>query len=214
FTAALAVTRFGNVQPGERVLVHNAGGGVGIAAIQIAKNAGAHVIGTASGWKHDKLRELGADELIDYRKTDWPAELQKLTKAGGAHLIIDPIGGKNLKHDLDCLAPLGRLVAFGLSESVSGSGRSFLSLLKSVMRMPRPGFVKLLSNNWSIAGLNLGHLWGELDRLRVVGDEVIEGWNDGYLKPVIAAEVPFETPAEAHRLLEERKNIGKVLLVV
>jgi len=212
FTAALALTRFGNVQRGERVLVHNAGGGVGIAAIQIAKHAGAHVIGTASSWKHDTLRELGADKLIDYRKTDWPAELKKLTNGGGAHVIIDPIGGKNLSYDLESLAPLGRLVAFGISESVTGGGRSFFGLLKSVLRMPRPSFLKLLSNNWSIAGLNLGHLWGELERLRDVGDEILQGWNEGYLKPVIAAEVPFDRPAEAHRLLQERKNVGKVVL--
>lgn len=214
FTAYLAVARFGNLQPDERILVHNAGGGVGIAAIQLARAAGARVYGTASSWKHERLRELGAHELIDYRAVDWETEVTKATSGGGVHLIIDPIGGRNLARDLRVLAPLGRLVAFGFSEPVRDGRRSLLRMIRSFLAMPRPHFLSLLNNNHAVAGLNLGHLWSEVDRLRDVGTTILEAWRNGGVAPVIAAEVPFDEPAEAHRLLEERKNLGKVVLTV
>lgn len=213
FTAYLAVSRFGNLQRGERILIHNAGGGVGIAAIELARAVGAKVYGTASSWKHERLRELGADELIDYRSTDWEQAIVKATSAGGVHVIIDPIGGKNLARDLRVLAPLGRLVAFGFSEPVRNGKRSFLRTLRSFLSMPRPRFLSLLNNNHAVAGLNLGHLWSEIDRLREVGTTILDSWRDGTVAPVIAAEVAFDEPAEAHRLLEERRNLGKVVLV-
>lgn len=213
FTAYLAVARFANLQANERILIHNAGGGVGIAAIQLARAVGAKVYGTASSWKHDRLRDLGADELIDYRTVDWEQEIVRATAGGGVHVVIDPIGGKNLARDLRVLAPLGRLVAFGFSEPVGNGTRSLLRTLRSFLAMPRPRFLSLLNNNHAVAGLNLGHLWTEIDRLRDVGTTILEAWRDDTVAPVIAAEVPFDEPAEAHRLLEERKNLGKVVLV-
>ncbi len=212
FTAALAVERFGNLVAGERVLVHNAGGGVGIAAIQLSRAIGATIFGTASAWKHDQLRLLGVEHLIDYRTEDWVERVTTATDGEGVHVIIDPVGGRNLALDLKVLAPLGRLVAFGLSEPVRGGRRSLVRTLRSLLAMPRPGFLTLLNRNWSVAGLNLGHLWSEIDRLRDVGDAIITGWARGDLRPVIAAEVPFEEAGEAHRMLEERKNLGKVVL--
>ncbi len=212
FTAALAVERFGNLVPGERILIHNAGGGVGIAAIQLSRAIGAKIYGSASAWKHDQLKLLGVDRLVDYRTEDWVEAITASTGGEGVHVIIDPIGGRNLSLDLKVLAPLGRLVAFGLSEPVRNGRRSLLRTLRSVMAMPRPGFLTLLNRNWSIAGLNLGHLWSEIDRLRDVGDAIITGWTRGDLRPVIAAEIPFEEAGEAHRMLEERRNLGKVIL--
>ena len=213
FTASLALERLGNLQRSERILIHNAGGGVGIAAIQLSRAIGATVYGTASAWKHDQLKLLGADSLVDYRTGDWVAEIDRLTAGAGVHVIIDPVGGRNLARDLQVLAPLGRLVAFGLSEPVAGGRRPLLRTLRSVLAMPRPGFITLLNRNWSIAGLNLGHLWGEIERLREVGDAIMDGWSRGTVRPVISAEMRFEEAAAAHRLLEERRNLGKVILV-
>lgn len=213
FTASLALERFGNLQRSERILIHNAGGGVGIAAIQLSRAIGATVYGTASAWKHDQLKLLGADALVDYRTGDWVAEIDRLTSGGGVHVIIDPVGGRNLARDLRVLAPLGRLVAFGLSEPVAGGRRPLLRTLRSVYGMPRPGFLTLLNRNWAIAGLNLGHLWSEIERLRGVGDAIMDGWSRGIVRPVIAAEMRFEEAGAAHRVLEERRNLGKVILV-
>ena len=213
FTAYLALIRFCNVQPDERVLIHNAGGGVGVAAIQLAKRIGARIYGTASAWKHPRLRELGAHELVDYRTTDWVEELNRLTGGPGMHAVLDPVGGRNLKLDLKVMAPLARLAAYGFSEPVRKGDRPFFPTLRSVMGMPRTHMMTLLGNNWSIGGLNLGHLWTEGSRMRRVGEDILRAWDEGAIRPEIAAEIPFDNAAEAHRMLGERRNLGKVVLL-
>ena len=213
FTAYLALIRFCNVQPDERVLIHNAGGGVGVAAIQLAKRIGARIYGTASAWKHPRLLELGAHELVDYRTTDWVEEINRLTDGPGMHAVLDPIGGRNLKRDLEVMAPLARLAAYGFSEPVRKGDRPLLPTLQSLMGMPRTHMLTLLHNNWSIGGLNLGHLWIEISRLRRVGEDVLRAWAEGAIRPEIAAEISFDNVAEAHRMLGERRNLGKVVLL-
>jgi NADPH:quinone reductase-like Zn-dependent oxidoreductase len=212
-TAALALFRFGSLQAGETVLVQNAGGGVGIAATQLAKSRGATVYGTASAWKHEELSRLGVDHSIDYRHEDVISAVNDLTGGRGVDIILDPIGGSSLKRDMEILAPMGRLIAFGLSESVRNGRRSKLSLLAAALRMPRPSFISLLGKNHSVAGLNIGHLWGELSRLRGVMDEITAAYRDGAVKPIVCAEVPFAEAGDAHRMLQERRNLGKVVLV-
>ena len=213
FTAYLALIRFCNIQRDERVLIHNAGGGVGVAAIQLAKRIGARIYGTASAWKHPRLRELGAHELVDYRTTDWVEEINRLTDGPGMHAVLDPVGGRNLKLDLKVMAPLARLAAFGFSEPVRGGDRPLLPTLRSVLGMPRTHMLTLVDNNWAIGGLNLGHLWTEVSRLRRVGEDVLRAWDEGAIRPEIAAEISFENAADAHRMLGERRNLGKVVLI-
>ena len=214
YTAYLALRYFGNLQPGERVLIHNVGGGVGIAATQLATQVGARIFGTASGWKHERLAEMGVHELIDYRTKDWVEEVNLRTSGGGVHVIIDPVGGRNVAKDLQVLATVGRLVVFGFSEPVRNGKRPLLATLRSALGMPKPGLLTLLDKNWSIGGLNLGKLWGEIDRLRPVMGAVLEAWKSGAVKPVIASTFPLEEAGEAHRMLEERRNVGKTVLTV
>ena len=213
FTAYLALIRFCNVQSDERVLIHNAGGGVGVAAIQLAQRIGARIYGTASAWKHPRLQELGAHELVDYRTADWVKEINRLTEGPGMHAVLDPVGGRNLKLDLEVMAPLARLAAYGFSEPVKKGDRPFFPTLRSVLGMPRTHMMTLLGNNWSIGGLNLGHLWTEGSRMRRVGDDILRAWDEGAVRPEIAAEISFDNAAEAHRMLAERRNLGKVVLI-
>jgi NADPH:quinone reductase-like Zn-dependent oxidoreductase len=213
FTAYLALVRFGNLQPGERVLIHNVGGGVGMAATQLATRIGARIFGTASAWKHEQLASLGVHELIDYRTTDWVAELKERTGGEGVHVILDPIGGRNVAKDLQVLAPVGRLAVYGFSEPVRNGRRPLLATLRSAFGMPRPSFISLLNHSWSVGGLNLGRLWPEIDRLRPVMDAILASCESGAIRPVIARVFPFEQIADAHRLLEERKNLGKAVIV-
>ncbi|MEE8440623.1 MAG: zinc-binding dehydrogenase, partial [Spirochaetia bacterium] len=213
FTAYLTIVRQCNLQPDERILIHNAGGGVGVAAIQLATQIGAQVFGTASSWKHDRLRELGADQLVDYRKTDWVAEINRLTGGPAMHVVIDPVGGRNLKRDFEVMAPLARLAAFGFSEPVRSGDRGLLPTLRSLYGMPRFKMTTLFAHNWSVSGLNMARLWTEFDRLRTIGPEVIAAWEQGFVKPEIAAVFPFDKASDAHRMLDERRNLGKVLLL-
>ena len=212
-TAALALFHFGNLRAGERVLVHNAGGGVGLAAVQMAKARGAEVFGTASSWKHERLRELGLDRAIDYRREDFVEVLGGLGKEGRMDLILDPVGGRSLRKGLKVLAPLGRLVAFGVSEAARAGRWPKLSLVRTALRMPRPGFLSLLDRNLAVSGLNVGHLWEERDRIQPWIEEVLALVETGHYQPLVSAEVPFAEAAEAHRWLEERRNFGKVVLV-
>jgi NADPH:quinone reductase-like Zn-dependent oxidoreductase len=204
-TAWAALVTYGNVQPGERVLIHAAAGGVGIAATQIAKRRGAYVLGTASPAKHDAIRANGVDEAYGY---DLPASLGKVD------VVLDAIGGASFKRSYDLLRPGGRLVAFGASSVVSGEKRNLVKAAPQALRMLR-GFnlIEQMSASKAVIGLNMLTLWddrGSLDEWIVPLREMMD---DGSLKPIVSDEVPFDRAADAHRIITERRNVGKVVLV-
>ncbi|HYT67428.1 MAG TPA: zinc-binding dehydrogenase, partial [Vicinamibacterales bacterium] len=122
-TAAIALYRMAAITAGETVLVHNAGGGLGIAAMQLARLRRVTVIGTASAAKHDALRSFGVDYAIDYRHSDVEREVKRFTKGRGVDVILDPLGGSSFGASYRMLAPLGRLVMLGVS-SMSGERRN------------------------------------------------------------------------------------------
>src|SRR5678815_4778578 len=109
---------FGNVKEGERVLVHAAAGGVGMAAIQLCRIAGAEVIGTASASKHERLRQMGVSHCIDYRTEDFEEGVKRVTQGRGVDIVLDATGA--FRKSYRCLAPLGRLVCFGFSTAATG----------------------------------------------------------------------------------------------
>ncbi len=214
-TAWQLLVVMGSLKKGETVLIHSAGGGVGIAATQIAKHIGARVIGTASVAKHDRLRALGVDHLIDYRTEDFEARAREITGDRGVELILDAVGGDSLRKGFRLLAPTGRLWMFGISSAVTQKRRSILSLLGTLARTPWFQFnqLALMNANKGVFGVNLGHLWGEVDRLHGWGLELMELYEKGVIKPVIARSFTFDEAAAAHHFIHDRKNIGKVLLV-
>src|SRR5689334_23819135 len=123
-TAVLMLRHFANVKAGDRVLVHAAAGGVGMAAIQLCRIAGAEVIGTASASKHGLLREAGVSHAIDYRVQDFETEVRRVTGGRGVDIVLDATGA--FRKSYRCLAPLGRLVCFGLSGAATGMTPSWL----------------------------------------------------------------------------------------
>src|ERR1700694_1323513 len=114
-TAYALLVVMGGLRGSESVLIHNAGGGVGLAALDIAKHIGATTYGTASPGKHDFLRQRGLDHPIDYRNQDWLAVLKQMTEGRGVELVIDPIGGGHWKKSYKVLRTTGRLGMFGVS---------------------------------------------------------------------------------------------------
>src|ERR1035441_2102375 len=148
-TAWAGLIGYGVLQSGERVLVHSAGGGVGIAATQIAKRIGAEVVGTASPGKHERIRELGVDQAIDYTRSAWERG------AGRFDVILDAIGGKSFRTRYALLRPGGRLVAFGASALVTGQRRNLVTALRTVVRMPRFNLIKQMSESKAVIGLNM-----------------------------------------------------------
>ncbi len=206
-TAWAALISYGNVQSGERVLVHSAGGGVGIAATQVAKRAGAEVYGTASPGKHARIRELGVDHAIDYTKPGWERGLPSFD------LIMDPIGGASLRRSYGMLRAGGRLVAFGVSGAVAGERRKAITALRTIARMPRFSLVKQISESKAVIGLNMVSLWKEHGTLDPWIGPVRQMIDDGTVAPVVAESFSFEDAGAAHNMITERRNLGKVVLV-
>ncbi|MFP4231751.1 MAG: zinc-binding dehydrogenase [Spirochaetaceae bacterium] len=213
FTAYLVVYHFGNLQDGERVLIHNAGGGVGVAALELARLRDCTIFATASAGKHEFLRNIGADHPIDYRNEEVARAVRQTGAGDGVHLVLDPLGGTSLKRDYELLAPLGRIVAYGASVVVGGRRRSVFRALRVLFRMPRFSPIRLMNDNAAVMGLNLGHLWGELMRLRRVGERILSLAAEGRIRPRAAHTFDFDRVRAAHRFIHERRNTGKVVLL-
>ncbi len=215
FTAYMLVVAMGGLKAGETVLVHSAGGGVGLAAIQLAKHVGATVIGTASRAKHAFLRERGIDHLIDYRTEDFEQRTREITGGRGVELILDAVGGDSFKKGYRVLAPTGRLGMFGMSDAATGKTRSVLSLLRTAASMPWLQFnpPALMNANKGVFGVNLGHMWGEVERIRVWAAELLALYASGAIKPHVDRTFAFDEAAAAHHYIQDRRNTGKVLLV-
>jgi len=205
----------GSLRAGETVLVHSAGGGVGIAAIQLAKRAGARVFGTASAGKHERLKALGCDACIDYTRDDFEAAVRDLTHGRGVELVLDAVGGRSFEKSYRCLAPTGRLGMFGLSAAATGKRRSVLRALGPALRTMRIRFAprELIDRNKGVFGVNVGHLWDEADRVAGWMEQLLALYAEGALRPAVDASVPFARAADAHHRLQDRRNFGKVLLV-
>jgi NADPH:quinone reductase-like Zn-dependent oxidoreductase len=210
-TAALALYRMAAITSGETVLVHNAGGGLGIAATQLARLRRARVIGTASASKHDALRSFGVDEVIDYRHADVEQEVRHMTRGRGVDVILDPIGGQSFAVSYRLLAPLGRLIMIGIS-SVAGERRSAVRLLRTWWGMPSFKPLSLINRNRGVFGLNVGHLWDERRQMQSIMELLMTELRAGRLRPVVAKTFPLDRAADAHRFIQNRANIGKVVL--
>ncbi len=171
----------------ETVLVTAASGGVGSAAVQVARHLGARVVAAASTEeKRAFALELGADEAVGY--DDLPP----------CDVALDPVGGEVFSACLRALRPLGTLVAVGFAGGVWED----LS----------PALV--VGRNVSLQGFYLGRLMQlEPDLVRAAADEVIELWREGAVHPVVGATFPLERAPDAHRLIEDRKHVGKVVLI-
>ncbi len=204
----------GGLRDGARILLHSAAGGVGIAAIQLAKTRGCTVIGTASPNKHDFLRKIGCEHPIDSRGDIASQTRAVLAKIGakGVDLVLDPVGGASWGEGYDLLDPCGRLVAFGLSSAASGSTRSLLTAIGTIVRVRRYSPMKLMDDNKSISGVNMGHLFDRVDLLTPQLHALIALYREGKIEPHVDKTFPFDRAAEAHQYIHDRKAIGKVLL--
>jgi NADPH:quinone reductase-like Zn-dependent oxidoreductase len=209
-TAVLMLRHFGNVKRGERVLVHAAAGGVGMAAIQLCRIAGAEVIGTASAAKHATLRDAGVAHAIDYRTQDFEAEVRRITGGRGVDIVLDATGA--FRKSYRCLAPLGRLVCFGMSGASTGLAPSWLSAAKRIATLPWFHPIRLMNDNRAVIGVNLGHLWDRIELLRDEMLALLADWKAGRIRPVVGKTFPLVDAAGAHRYLQERQNVGKVVL--
>lgn len=188
----------GRVHTGEAVLVQAAASGVGTVAVQLAKRWGARVLATASSEAKLALaHELGADVLINYRTSDFVAEVLRATHQRGVDLVLESVGGEVLTKSLDCLAPLGRLVIYGRA---SGS-------------LPPIDPVQILTRNITVSGLHLGMPPWQAAMHREPMRELLSMVESGAIRPVIDRSFPLQDAAAAHQYLASRQTMGKVVLV-
>ena len=215
-TAYMMVIRLGSVRPGESILIHGVGGGVGLAALQFALDRGAVVIGTASGRKHARLHELGVEHLIDYRTQDLRTEVRRIVGNRGVDVILDPIGGPATRTNYKLLAPLGRLFLYGVS-STSARGartRSYRQIVAAVARTPVFHPFQLMNANKGVFGINMNRLAADVPSMTAAFDDIVEALAGSVLDPIIDATFPLEDAGRAHAYLADGNNFGKVVLTV
>ncbi|GAA4591180.1 zinc-binding dehydrogenase [Planotetraspora phitsanulokensis] len=195
---ALGALRAARMSPGETVLVHAAAGGIGHLAVQLARLRGAGtVIATAgSAGKLDFIRALGADAAVDYSAEDWPEQVRELAPRG-IDVVLDSVGGRVLLRSLDLLAPFGRAVVYGAAGGeLTGIPLTSLFAMRSVA-----GFSLLA---WRAAAPR---------QARDDVEEVATHAAEGRLRASLHARLPLHEAAEAHRIMESRSQLGRVLLV-
>ena len=210
-TAWHMLVELANLRRGQTVLIHSAAGGVGTAAVQICRRIGAATIGTASAGKHVRLRELGISHAVDYRSVDFEEEVKRITGGRGVDVALDPVG--TFRKSFRCLAPVGKLMMFGASATVSGEKRNLFTAASAVLQMPWFHPMQLLPDNKGIFGVNMGKLWGEMELLGREMGEILKGFAAGEFKAVVDSEVPFAEARRAHERLQSRESFGKVVLV-
>ncbi len=203
------------IHKGDTVLVHSAAGGVGQAVIQLCKLSGAEVLGSASPSKHELLRELGLTYVFDSQATDFAAGVRAATGGHGVDLALEPRNGQWIMESYESLAKCGRLLLFGFSGAARGKSSGTLSALKTLAQVPwlKLNPIRLMNDNKSIGGVNLGRMWDQQSRTGGWMEELLVLLAAGHIAPVIDRVLPFSAAAEAHDRLENRLNVGKVILV-
>ena len=211
-TAYMMMFDLGNLQGGDTFLIHGAGGGVGTAALQLAKTKNIKIIGTSSSWKHDKLIRMGIDKCIDYNTDDTEKEIMDFTNGKGVDLVIDPIGAKNWKLSYRVLAKMGKLIIYGDQNLVKGDKLKPIVAMKEIYSMPKYRPMDLMANNKAVMGYHLGKFKGHEWKIKRSIENLIKLVNDNDLHPVIDSKFSFRDAPKAHRHIQNRKNFGKVLL--
>ena len=215
-TAYAGLVRVGSLRKGERVLIHAAAGGVGIAATQIAKLEGAgEIYGTASPGKHDVIKEIGVDHAIDYTSQDFAKEVRRISaEKTPLDVIMDAVGGGSFRKGYGLLRAGGRLVMFGASSVTPGEKRDIKAIAKMLATTPVFHPMQLMPASKAVIGLNMLTLWDEFETLDEYLEPLRKWIEEGKIRPVVAESFPLERGADAHRFMQERKNVGKVVLTV
>ncbi len=213
-TAYAALILGANIQPRERVLIHAAAGGVGIAATQMARHKSAEIFGTSSAQKHEAIREQGVEHPIDYRTQDVKEAVLEITGGEKLDVILDPRGGKAFKESYKLLRSGGRLVPYGVNQVLTGEKRNLAKAAKVMAQMPRFNAVRLMSDSKSVIGINMLRIWDDQGSLERLIDPLKSMIEEKIIDPVVSETFALEDAADAHHYIQDRKNIGKVILTV
>jgi len=198
-TSHMALTLRANLQAGETLLVHGGSGGVGTSAIQIGKALGARVIATASSAsKLEVCAQAGADELINYRESDFVDEVKRITQGAGADVIFDPIGGDVFDQSSRCIAFGGRLLVIGFASG----------------RIPKIAANRILLKNMSVVGLHWGAYYANAPKqVRETHRKLLQLYEAGSIRPIVGGALPMSELPDALSQIAERRSRGKLVVV-
>lgn len=186
-----------NVTPGERVLIHAAAGGVGTAAVQLADAFGVETYGTASSnEKLENLKKLGLDHPINYKERDYEQAVRELTNGEGVDVVFEMLGGEHTAKNTRLLRDLGRVIVYGMATG----------------QPPQFDFMAMFQRNASVHALWLMPLARDVDKMQQAFDDLLAWAEAGRFRPIVGHTLPLAQAAEAHRMLLERRNYGKVVL--
>lgn len=202
------------VAPGGTVLVHSAAGGVGQAVVQLCALAGVRVIGSASPGKHDGLRAQGLAFVFDSGLRKYAGLVREATGGRGVEAALEPRHGRWILESYRCLSRCGHLVLFGFAGAAAGRRSGTLSALRTLAQVPWLAInpVRLMNDNRSLGGVNLGRMWDEGARTAPWLRALLDLLAEGSIQPRIDSTYTFAQAAAAHERLEGRASFGKILL--
>lgn len=214
-TAYYALTDCARLRPGSKVLIHSAAGGVGSAAVQIAKNLGCFVVGVVGApHKVAAVQSLGADVVIDKSSTNlWQAA--RACGGDGYQAILEANGTETLRQSYAHLRPTGRLVIYGFQTMLTrGSGRrNWLKLAWNYLRLPRFNPLFMTDANKGVVAFNLSYLFHENDVMQEAMGHLLTALEAGRLKPAAVTPFPLDQVRAAHEALQSGQTVGKIALV-
>lgn len=215
-TAYHGLHTLGHLRDGQRVLIHAAAGGVGTAAIHLARQKDVTIFATAgSEEKLELVRNLGAHLAINYRKDDFESVIRERTGGEGVDLVLDSVGGSVFRKSYRLLAKMGHLVALGAAVFMpSSSSPRWISLIWHYLTRPRIDPLAMIGENRTVSGFNLVHLFDMRDYLKLAFDDLESMWREQKIVPVIGRVYSWTHAAEAHEALRSRETTGKVILTI
>ncbi len=209
-TAWHCLRRLGNLQRDEIVVIPSVAGGVGLAALQICELVGARAIGLAGSEKHGRVSSPALLALLPSGSPDLEQCVMDHTEGRGAHHVIDTAGGRSLRRSYRLVRPTGRLYCLGIS-GMAGPRRSLLRNARELFATPLFHALSLVRSNRGVFGVDLGALWDDPTLATQLG-QIVALVERRALRPTIHATLSFREAAQAHTILHDRANVGKVLL--
>jgi NADPH2:quinone reductase len=213
-TAWVSLFEMARLRPTDVVLVQAAAGGVGTAAVQLAKRLGCTVYGTAGADdKLELLLRLGADAAVNYRTTDFEAEVRRLTEGRGVDVVLELVGGEVYRKSLRVLAPMGRLVVAGFASLDLRRWNPF-SWWRTWRDIPRTDIRDMAPRSYGVLATHVGYLLSERTRMASLWADLVGFVRRHGIRPVVGSVFGFDRMAEAHALLESRRSLGKIVVEV
>jgi len=213
-TAWVSLFKMARLQPTDRVLIQAAAGGVGTAAVQLAKHFGCTVYGTAGNDdKVERLYKLNIDHAVNYRKHDFEQDILTQTNGEGVDVVLEMVGGEVYRKSISLLAPFGRIVVAGFA-GLDLQKWNPVSWWKTWRAIPRASISQMAENSYGVMASHLGYQLEDTPRLLNTWQELTTFVNNHQIRPVVGTTFPFNDIAKAHQLMESRQSFGKIVVKI